>query len=310
MVDAKTQQVEGRKGAAGAKAMPYDIGNAEISLRERVKELTCLYQLGEVIERCEDSSDPFDVLFQGAADILPESWLHSGIAQARIVFDGKEYVTAGFQESSWMMAADLVVTGRKVGVVEVQYLEERPTVDEGPFLTEERNLITAVAERLGRVVERIQAEQTVRIEQLALRHKNIAMGEILNKIQQEKKQIGRQVMANVDKIIMPVLDDLEQGLSERQRRVAAILRDSLHEITSPFVDRLSNCFEGLTPTQVRVCNFVRRGMTSKEIAAIEHISPGTVRVHRFKIRRKLGLLNKNVNLQTFLQSAMPNVASE
>lgn len=168
--------------------------------------------------------------------------------------------------------------------------------------------MNAVAERLGRVVERIQAQHIVHIEQSALRYKNIALREVLNKIQQEKKEIGRQVMANVDKIIMPVLDELEQGLSERQRRIVVMLRDSLQEIISPFVDRLSNCFQALTPTEIRVCTLIRRGMTCKDIAAVEHISPGTVRVHRFKIRRKLGLINKSVNLQTFLHSTMLDVA--
>ena len=48
------------------------------------------------------------------------------------------------------------------GQIELCYLEARPLRDEGPFLKEERNLINAIAERLGRVAERKQAEEKLR----------------------------------------------------------------------------------------------------------------------------------------------------
>ncbi len=309
MADAKPRLVGDPGVAAGPEPTPRDASNAEISLRKRVKELACLYQLCEVVEGCEGSADPSNALFRSTVDILPESWLHSEVACARIVSEGREYTTAGFQESPWVIASDLVITGRCVGTVEVRYLEERPTRDDGPFLTEERSLLNAVAKRLGRAVERLQAQQIVRIEQAALRHKHIALRQVLNEIQREKEEVGHRVMANIDKIVLPVLDDLERGLPERQRKIVTILRDSLLEIVSPFVDQLSSRFEALTPTEIRVCALVRRGMSCKEVAAVEHISPGTVRVHRFKIRRKLGLLNRKVNLQEFLQSTMPNATS-
>ncbi len=59
-----------------------------------------------------------------------------------------------------MLAHKIIVNGKPVGQVEVCYLEERPVSDEGPFLIEERQLIKAVAERLGHVIERIRAEGT------------------------------------------------------------------------------------------------------------------------------------------------------
>jgi len=45
------------------------------------------------------------------------------------------------------------------GVVELVYVEEKPDLDEGPFLKEERNLIDAVARQVVLVVERKQAEE-------------------------------------------------------------------------------------------------------------------------------------------------------
>ena len=57
-------------------------------------------------------------------------------------------------ESAWKQTAPIKVFGSIEGIVEIGYLEERPIEDEGPFLKEERLLIDAIAERLGRITER------------------------------------------------------------------------------------------------------------------------------------------------------------
>ncbi len=190
--------------------------------------------------------------------------------------------------------------------MEVLYLQEKPTLDEGPFLREERSLINAVAERLGRTIEHIQAQEQVLAEkQSALQQKTIALQEVLAAVQEEKNKIGRAVLANVDKIIMPMLDALEQGLPDSQKRCVPTLKQSLKEIASPFVEKLSREFHSLTPMEIRICHHVKRGLSSKKMASIENISPGTVGTYRFQIRRKLGLLNKGVNLASFLQQVMP-----
>jgi signal transduction histidine kinase len=55
-----------------------------------------------------------------------------------------------------------MVNGKVSGAIEVYYLEERPELDEGPFLKEERNLLYIIAERLGHLVDRQMAESNVK----------------------------------------------------------------------------------------------------------------------------------------------------
>jgi len=132
---------------------------AEHELRERAKELRTLYSLTEIAGKKDIS---LDELYQELTDILPSSWQHEEIACARIVMGDREFRTANFAESPWLQSAPVRVHGVVIGAIEVSYLDERPEENEGPFLKEERRLIDALAERVGNITERMQAEQALR----------------------------------------------------------------------------------------------------------------------------------------------------
>jgi PAS domain S-box-containing protein len=130
------------------------------ALRERVKELDCLYGISALVER--PGVSPEEIL-QGTADLIPPAWQYPEVTAARITLDGRTFSTEGFHEPlPWRQAADIIVRGERRGAVEVFYLAERPPSDEGPFLKEERRLLNAIAERLGRITQRIWAEAALR----------------------------------------------------------------------------------------------------------------------------------------------------
>jgi diguanylate cyclase (GGDEF)-like protein/PAS domain S-box-containing protein len=131
----------------------------EHELRERARELQGLYRLAEIAERKDVS---LDELYQELTDILPSSWQHEEITCARIVMGEREFRTANFAESPWKQSAPVRVKGVVTGAIEVSYLDERSEEDEGPFLKEERMLINALAERVGRITERMQADRVLR----------------------------------------------------------------------------------------------------------------------------------------------------
>ncbi len=73
--------------------------------------------------------------------------------------DGISYTTQGFRECRQKQTAEINVGGTLRGIVELVYAEDKPELDEGPFLKEERNLIDAVARQVALVIERKQAEE-------------------------------------------------------------------------------------------------------------------------------------------------------
>ncbi len=275
---------------------------SEEALHGRVKELNCLYEVSEIVNTCNDS---LDKMLQWTADILPESLSYPEKAYARITLGDKEYSTTNFQKSSWMLSSDIVVAGEKTGTLEITYSQDVSASPQYQFLNEERDLMGAVAELIGRNIERIQAQQELQVERSALRQKNIALRELVATIRDEEMKIGREIVGNVDKIIMPIVHELEQGLPQRLQKYVNLLKESLEEIALPFANELSKEFASLTPTEIRICNLIRRELSTKEIAQLEHISPATASKHRENIRRKLAIRNKNINLSSFLANFMP-----
>ncbi len=137
------------------------------ALRERVKELTCLYGIAQVAGRRDLRVD--DMAAHVAA-LLPPAWQYPECAAARMTIDGQAYLSGGFEEAGERLAAPILVGSVPRGRVEVCYSEQRPPADEGPFLKEERSLINEAARQVSLMLERLQArEERHRLEE-QLRH--------------------------------------------------------------------------------------------------------------------------------------------
>jgi PAS domain S-box-containing protein len=136
--------------------LEHRIKELEGKLVEREKELNCLYGLSRIVEKHGLS---LDEILQEIPSLLSASWQYPEITCVRILMGDKEFATENFRVSKWRQAADIVVAGKKAGEIGIYYLVERPELDEGPFYKEERNLIDAIAERLGRIIERNQLEE-------------------------------------------------------------------------------------------------------------------------------------------------------
>jgi len=133
--------------------------NAEEALKERVKELTCLYRIAQLVEQY---GLDLEELLQGIVSLIPPAWQYPDITCARIIVNERIFQSANFKETDWKQSADLKVHGKRVGAIEIFYMEKRPERYEGQFLREERNLIDTISERLARIIERIRDEEIIR----------------------------------------------------------------------------------------------------------------------------------------------------
>ncbi|MCP4610364.1 MAG: LuxR family transcriptional regulator, partial [Planctomycetes bacterium] len=112
-----------------------------------------------------------------------------------------------------------------------------------------------------------------------------------------------KIQLNVKQMVTPFIERFRRSELDRDLIVSLdLMESSLHEILSPFIRSLSTKYLTLTFTEIQVANLIREGKTSKEIADLLHMSERTIEAHRYHIRKKLGLRNKNANLRVHLLS--------
>jgi signal transduction histidine kinase len=198
---------------------------AQLALRERIKELSCLYAIAQI---AEEPQLTLDQILARTVELLPPAWQYPEVSAARISLDGKTFQTSNFRDGEQKQSSEVVVSGEKKGEIEVVYLEKRPPLDEGPFLKEERNLIDTLATQLALIVERKQAEEEKARLQEQLRHAdrlatigqltagvahelNEPLGNILGFAQLAKKypQLPDQVSKDLEKIVTASLHSRE-----------------------------------------------------------------------------------------------------
>ena len=127
-------------------------------LQERTKELNCLYAISGLVEKHGSS---LESILIGTVELIPPAWQYPEATCARIILNGQEFKPHLFKVSRWKLTGDIIVQGKTKGVLEIFYMSEKPEADEEPFLKGERNLANAIAERIGRIIERRQAEDAL-----------------------------------------------------------------------------------------------------------------------------------------------------
>jgi len=278
------------------------------ALTERVKELNCLYSMSSTFRKKELN---LDEVMSELVSIIPSAWQFESIATVRLVYKGREFHSQNFRHTRWFIKSDLQVSGRRCGFVEVCYLEEVPGGEKHCFLEAEKKLIRSIAELVGNHIEQRKYEQELKktaeeleSQKIQLERKNIALREILDQIELEKKEIKDQIALNLALLVVPFLEKLSAGgiPEAKQREYLKIVRNNIAHISSSFFRQVMEKKIRLSPREVEVCTMIKNGLTNKEISELLNISIATVERHRFNVRKKLGISNKKVNLTTYLQS--------
>jgi hypothetical protein len=125
-----------------------ELGYVSDKLEERIKEIKCLYDISSLRDGTNFSMD--DIL-QGIVDSC-----------ARILFNHYDFITKNFKGTKWKLSQEIKVNNKRIGALEVYYLEEKQDLEEEPFSEETKNLIASIAESIAQIVERDWAEIEIR----------------------------------------------------------------------------------------------------------------------------------------------------
>ena len=189
-----------------------------IQLKERVKELKCLYDLSKIA--LEAGSDLNSILTK-TLSLLPNAMQYAELAEVSIVANKVSYTSKGFQKCKKQIASSIRAEKKHYGVVRVGYRNPAKGSRSGViFLSEERKLVKMVARELALYMNRAAVEENNKQLEMQLQHSkrlafvgelsagiahelNEPLGKILGFAQliQKNGGLGEQQKADIDRII-------------------------------------------------------------------------------------------------------------
>lgn len=279
------------------------VQRAEFGLRERIKELTCLYGIMEAAVRPDTALED---LLKNIVSLLPPAMQHPEMAIVRINLDQHSYTTPNFRERPQKLAADVIVSGKRRGNVEVAYWEDKPGFESGLFLKEEQNLIEAVANHIALIVERRQAESDKARLQHQLQHADrlATIGQLAAGVAHELNE----PLANI--LGFAQLAKKSPGLpAQTEQDIAKIVAAALH--AREVIKKLLMFARQMPPTKTRIqlnkiveeaIYFLESRCAKQGIQLIRRLSPDLPNITADATQLQQVLVNLMVNAL----HAMPN----
>ncbi len=172
-----------------------ELRKREHELKERVKELNCLYTISSLAQHKELSLNEF---LRKAAEAIPPAWQYPEITSARILVEDREFATVGFDKSQWRQACRIISGGVALGEIEVCYSREMPPADDGPFLKEESLLLKAIADLMAEIIENKRSDAMIMDYQRQLRY---LASELSIIEERERKRIAALLHDNVGHVL-------------------------------------------------------------------------------------------------------------
>ncbi|MBL6989479.1 MAG: PAS and helix-turn-helix domain-containing protein [Bacteriovoracaceae bacterium] len=178
-----------------------------------------------------------------------------------------------------------------------------PCIVSATRFTDSSGKLIGVVEDFKDISERKISEEKIKSKNIKLKEANITLRNVLAHIEEEKISIKENINLNIEKTVKPVLQKIKEG-GHNKAQLLELLETNLNRLSMDFYHKINNYKLKLSPTEIKVCQLVRAGYQAKEIASLMHIATSTVHVHKEKIRRKLGLTNKPINLKTYLSELL------
>jgi len=118
----------------------------------------------------------------------------------------------------------------------------------------------------------------------------------------EKNAIDARITSNLNTNVFPIIEKIKASKTIGDAKTyIQIIEDHLKEMNPVFTEAASDTNGDFTPSEIHVIQLIRQGKSSKEISELLNLSTKAISFHRSNIRKKLGLVNKKLNLMTYLR---------
>lgn len=150
----------------------------------------------------------------------------------------------------------------------------------------------------------IKLEEELLIEKQIVEEKNITLKNVIQTLTQDSKRNVDEIWSAVKSELMPMIDKIVEEKSKSGREILK------REITSYLISNEDSKIEtsssggdsSLTFTENQVCELIKIGFSTKEISEKLNITIDTVQTHRKNIRKKFGIVDKSINLYSYIKT--------
>jgi len=118
----------------------------------------------------------------------------------------------------------------------------------------------------------------------------IKKNEFLSSIKTELIDGGTKSLVKVVKIIDKNLNNTDDW---------KMFQEAFNNADKKFLKKIKSKHAELTPNDLRLCAYLRLNLSSKEIAPLLNISPRSVEVKRYRLRKKMNLPH-DANLTSYI----------
>lgn len=148
-----------------------------------------------------------------------------------------------------------------------------------------------------------ELEQNLQHEKNRLEELNITLRTVLRSINEKNTEYQKEIYQTIEEVLLPALERIgrESDAGVRDSYVN-LVRDQLLKLTGDIDIECDAHLLKLSPTEMKICQFIQAGSATKDIAEALGLSAETIQTHRKNIRKKLGIRGRDVTLYNYLNA--------
>ena len=161
-----------------------------------------------------------------------------------------------------------------------------------------------------------RAQKELELKDLESSQKIIKLNneKLRNDIESKNRELATSTMSIIKKneFLNSIKNELIDGTEKNVSKVVKIIdknlnntddwkmfQEAFNNADKKFLDKVKEKHPDLTPNDLRLCAYLRLNLSSKEIAPLLNISPRSVEVKRYRLRKKMDL-EHNANLTNYI----------
>lgn len=140
---------------------------SQAALKERVKEITCLYEITQIMHQPVEA---LEETLKKVIKVIPKAFQYPVHAAACIELDEQSQGCREAEEDTQYLTSQIIISGKKRGTLKVWYKDAGQTSEDREFLQEEQDLLDGITTQLSLLIEERETELEKQKLEEQLRH--------------------------------------------------------------------------------------------------------------------------------------------